>query len=84
MSTEDTIRPILTKTYGDGSMPRALATHLAEKIDAWPDSGQPTYGAETREDMIRLTCWDWFSGGGTAEGVARQIEAALHAEAANA
>lgn len=72
----EVVEPVIRKTYGKGGMAEALAKHLAEKIDAWP-GGQPRYGAESREDMIRLTCWDWFSGGTTAEGVARQIEERL-------
>lgn len=78
-STLDTILPILTDTYGEGGMVRALAEHLSVKIDRWdsPNPVQPTYGARDREDMVRQTCWDWFSGGTTAEGVARRIEEAL-------
>lgn len=71
------VAPILKLTYGEGVMVDALADELAKKLAAWPDCDQPRYGAETREDMTRLMCWDWFSGGGTAEGVARKIEVAL-------
>lgn len=71
------IAPIITSTYGDTIMAREFAGHLANKINAWPDTPTPSYGARSREDMVRLTCWDWFSGGGTATGVARRIEEAL-------
>lgn len=77
MTTADVIRPILVETYGDGSMVHSLADHLAEKIDAWPEKIQPNYYASTREDMILRTCWDWMSGGTTAEAVAAEIEDAL-------
>jgi hypothetical protein len=76
-NTASIIAPIVIDTYGDNVMAAALVERLAEKIDTWPDSPQPRYGSRTREDMVRLTCWDWFSGGSTAECVAEDIEAAL-------
>lgn len=73
-----TIRPILGETYGDGSMVDALAIDLSERIERWNDHpSQPSYEDRTREDMIFQTCWNWFSGGSTAESVAKQIEEAL-------
>jgi hypothetical protein len=74
MSTDDTIAPIIKSAYGDNGMSRALIVHLALKIDAWHDR---PIGAD-REDMVRMTCWDWFGGGGTAAHVAQKIEAALN------
>lgn len=74
MSTLDVVLPIIESTYGRGSMPKALAEHLAEKIDAHSPSERYHY---SRETMIRDTCWNWFSGGSTAEHVAERIEAAL-------
>jgi hypothetical protein len=71
MTTEEIIRPIITATYGDWSMSYALATDLASKIDAG------SYEAGRREDMVQMTCWNWFSGGTTAEHVAEEIEQAL-------
>lgn len=69
--TRDTIAPILTATYGKGSMVDALADQLAEKIDSrgWDLRG--------REYMIMVTCWNWFAGGDTAAAVADKIEAAI-------
>jgi hypothetical protein len=75
-STRGVVATILEDTYGKSNYIAAMAGHLAERIDAWPDV-QPRFGAESREDMIRLTCWDWMSGGDTAARVARRIEAAL-------
>jgi hypothetical protein len=77
---EAAIRPIVVAYYGDGELPLALTARLAEKI-ANPDI-QPRYGYEGREDMIRMTCWDWFSGGGTAQCVAQDIEGKLKAAGA--
>lgn len=76
MSTQERIEPIIRRTYGGNAMAERLAHYLVELIEAWePDE------LETREDMIRDTCWNWFAGGSTAELVARQIEEALKAEA---
>lgn len=72
MSTLDVIRPILRATYGEGTMVDALADHLAEKLDA---GGHGHYAS--REDMVTSLCWDWMSGGTTAEVVARRIERVL-------
>jgi hypothetical protein len=85
MSDEPTIRriwPIIVEAYGANAMSDSLAKHLAAKIDAWPDV-KPMYGAETREEMIRHTCWNWFSGGSTAEYVAKRIEAVLEEAQSN-
>lgn len=76
-STADLIRPIITRIYGDGSMPRALADHLAVMIDAYKPSPDALEDGD-REREIMLTCWNWFSGGGTAGVVAKAIEAALN------
>lgn len=76
--TREIIAPILRETYGKGRMVDSLADHLAQKIDAWPDA-KPRFGVRNREDMICMTCWDWFSGGTTAESIAKEIETALDA-----
>lgn len=68
-NTYNIVAPIVTKTYGPSAMAKGLAMHLSEKIDA--------YTGDDRERMIMLTCWDWFSGGTTAEGVAHAIEEKL-------
>jgi len=75
MTTAEIIRPILTETYGDGSMVHSLADHLAERIDTW--RLEPHRTGETREDMILRVCWDWMTGGDTAAYVAAEIEQAL-------
>lgn len=75
MSTENAIRPTIFRTYGDNGMSRALVVHLAERIDAY---GQ----GHDRPNMVMRICWDWFSGGDTADRASLEIEAALQAEAA--
>ena len=65
----DTLRPIIERTYGKSPMAQALADHLAVKI--------MDYDGDDRQRMILMTCWDWFSGGSTAEFVAERIEAEL-------
>jgi hypothetical protein len=74
MTAEDVqrvITPILKLTYGKGSMVDAAAADLAQRIAA------ENYDDRGREHMVMLRCWDWFTGGSTAESVARKIEAAL-------
>lgn len=66
--THDRIAPILTSTYGDNGMARALAHHLAGKIDAGD------FDWRGREHGVMQICWMWFPGGGTAQNVARKIE----------
>ncbi len=78
MSTSDVIGPILRATYGKGAMADALIGHLAAKLDAG-DYGR--YAG--REDMVVAVCWDWMTGGATAEAVAKQIERALTEHAAS-
>lgn len=73
--SEETILPILRKTYGTGGMVDALADHLAMRIA----SGEPYVYGRGREYMIMRTCWDWFSGGTAANQVAGAIEDALRA-----
>jgi len=80
MTTYEKIAPIIFETYGETEWGRSLAEYLVTKIEAWPNRVQPSYYADTREDMVRLTCWDWFSGGSTAEYVAKKIEAVLNEE----
>lgn len=74
--TEDLIRSLVVKTYGGGSMPLALSVELARKIDNY-EPRTDDLEDEDRERMIRDTCWNWFSGGGTANSLAAKIEALL-------
>jgi hypothetical protein len=78
MTTTDSIAPIVKSAYGDNGMADALIELLVLKIDTWPRPNQPMYNG-SRENMVRMTCWDWFGGGGTAASVAQKIEAALDA-----
>lgn len=66
------IQPIIFEVYGETAMSRALAQHLAERIEA----GE-TGGGYSREDSIRNIVWDWMTGGDTAAYVAGLIERAL-------
>lgn len=67
------VRTFITDTYGDNGMSRALVVALGERIDKFDDEG----GRYHREDMIRNVCWDWMTGGTTAQYVAEKIESAL-------
>lgn len=71
MTTLDLIWPTISNTYGASSSSRAMAAELVRRIDAedWDSRG--------REYMVMRICWDWMTGGGTAESAARQIERAL-------
>ncbi len=76
MTILEVIRPIITRTYGDTQMSRALALHLSERIAG--STWNATPGIErTRSASIAMICWDWMSGATTATAVANQIEAAL-------
>lgn len=72
--TEDVIRPIILQTYGDNGVTRAMVVHLAERIDNYDGHYDERGG---REHMVMRVCWDWMTGGTTAESVARKIEDAL-------
>lgn len=65
------IDPIIYETYGKGTMITSLVNILAKGII----SGD--YHYRTREDFILHTCWNFMTGGTTAEYVAKQIEQAL-------
>lgn len=68
------IQPIIFDVYGDTAMARALAEHLAERVENTDWRKETSY---SREDSIRNVCWDWMTGGDTAQYVANRIEAAL-------
>lgn len=70
-TTRQIITPILKLAYGEGGMVDSLATHLAWKIDAGD------FDSRGREHMVMRVCWDWMTGGSTAEAVARKIEGTL-------
>lgn len=63
------IRTVVTNRYGRNPMANGLADDLIEKIPGWDK--------DDRERQIMLTCWNWFSGGSTAEVVAHQIKMGL-------
>jgi hypothetical protein len=73
------IRPILSEIYGHSATVDAMVEDLAERIHAFEPRDEDFFGPadKQREDMIRLQCWNWFSGGGTAAIAAERIEAAL-------
>lgn len=76
MTTLEIVQSVLEPIYGSGSFPQAGYQHIAKKVDAWPNC-KPSYHARDREQMILHTCWDFFTGGGTAEIAARRLEEAL-------
>lgn len=65
------IEPIIRQTYGTSPMALALAGHLAEGVEA------NDFDSRGREYWLMVRCWDWFSGGTTADHVAQRIEAKL-------
>lgn len=75
MDTAQKIRPILLATYGKTAMVDDLVVHLSEEIDAYPNGVRGGY--RSREETIMLICWDWMTGGTTADSVAKKIEAVL-------
>lgn len=77
MTTQERIRPIIEKTYGDNELSRSLVHDLALKLDQYSDLDRE---GEDRESMITRICWMWFSGGDTAASVARRIESELSQE----
>jgi hypothetical protein len=66
------ITTVVTGRYGQNAMAYGLAEDLIKKMPDWNEEDR-----EERERQIMLTCWNWFSGGGTAEIVAHQIKMAL-------
>ena len=76
-TTRDVITPILYRTYGKGKMVDSLADHLAAEIDAWAPDPRLRGTNLDRETMIMRVCWDWMTGGSTAESVAREIDRAV-------
>ena len=74
--TADKIREAVYEVYGKGAMADGLIEDLAKRIDAC----EPvvTEGdALRRSDTIFKTCWNWFSGGSTAELATQDIEESL-------
>lgn len=76
MTTQERIRPIIERTYGTNAKSEGLVKDLAEKIDNYEPT-DPNEARGGRENMILLTCWNWFSGGTIAENTARRIEQQL-------
>jgi hypothetical protein len=68
------IQPIIIDVYGDTAMARALAENLAERVENADWRGLGDYN---REDSIRNICWDWMTGGDTAQYTAERVERAL-------
>jgi hypothetical protein len=75
MNTADIIRPILIETYGKGGLVEALVDNLADAIDhVWQNDER-----DELERSIMLSCWNWFTGGCTADMTATKIMEALDA-----
>lgn len=69
----------LQGVYGDSKMVEGLADHLDEKIERFEVRDPAYYGDNQLNDMIRETCWNWFSGGGTAQIAADRVEGVINA-----
>lgn len=68
------ITPIVEEVYGKSSFIDAFIIDLADHILI---PHHRIKNLRSREEEIRHTCWNWFSGGDTAASTARKIEAAL-------
>lgn len=71
LATFELIWPIIRDTYGDTATTRVMTEELVRRIDTdkWDSRG--------REYGIMIICWDWMTGGTTAESTARKIVLAL-------
>ena len=65
------ISPIVTNTYGDNGMARALVAYLEDLVL------RDDFDSRGREYGLMLACWDMFPGGVTAELVAKEVERVL-------
>ncbi len=77
MDTTATIRPIIEDTYGKDALSDTLIKSLVHKIETFEAEDHDSYYGRSRENIVRETCWLFFSGGSTAASVARHIEEAL-------
>jgi hypothetical protein len=78
MDTAAIIEHIIKDTYGNTSFVDACVQDVANTIDKYNlDADFRTTSHRTRESVIMLRLWDWFSGGTTAGNAAHRIEAAL-------
>jgi hypothetical protein len=73
MDTYDTILPVVQRIYGAGDWTEALTRELARRLDLmdWDSRG--------REYMVMMICWDWMTGGSTADYASKEILTALDA-----
>jgi hypothetical protein len=73
MDTYTAILPVVQRIYGAGDWTEAMTRELARRLDAkdWDSRG--------REYMVMMVCWDWMTGGTTAEHAAKEILVALDA-----
>lgn len=72
-------RVILTEArqvYGKGGMVDAMAATLDGKWDGWV-AREGNAGYHGLEYAVQMECWNWFSGGGTADIAAKRIVAAV-------
>ena len=73
--TVEKILPALQESYGEGAMVTALAQHIVQQ---WPNMvAEAEDGWHDLQHSLRLTCWNWFSGGDTANLTADRILEAL-------
>jgi hypothetical protein len=76
MNREKKILDALRHVYGKGRMVDALAATVDGKFDGWL-RGEGQAAHHGLEYAVQMECWNWFSGGGTAEIAARRVVAAV-------
>lgn len=79
MTILEAVRPIITRTYGEGEHTRALAERLAGRIAAWERADDPPepMRSNARRSMVAEIVFDWMADDKGASVVAEQVEAAL-------
>jgi hypothetical protein len=75
----EAIRGQLRHVYGKGQMVEALAETIDSKWSGWLAGDGNARHDDGIEYAVQMECWNWFSGGGTAEIAAKRIIAAVAA-----
>jgi len=73
------ILDVLEDTYGKGVFVDALTDELVRQIPQWKLEHDANPGLQSEvERLIMMRCWDFFTGGTTAESVAHRIKMKLY------
>lgn len=74
---KDQILDVLESIYGKSYLCPVLAEELAKKVPEWQKEEREGKARRDCKEEIRIRCWDYFSGGDTAEVAARRILEAI-------